>query len=81
MPAPIPSSIPLGEWSGSDATNALHQTIKEFVVQSDKQATTMIRLTRRIEILTVVMLMAVGVQIYEAWPADWRGHLERLIEP
>ena len=67
MPAPKPSSIPLGEWSGSDATNALHATIREFVDQSGKQTRTMIRLTWAIAILTVLMLVAVGIQIFQAW--------------
>lgn len=58
------SGIPLGQWSGSDATNALHKTIKDFGDKADKQTQTMIRLTWAIAILTVAMLLAVGFQIY-----------------
>ena len=57
-------NIPLGKWSGSDSTDALHATIKEFVDQSSAQTRTMIRLTVLIALLTGVMLLAVGVQLY-----------------
>ena len=55
--------IPLGEWSGSDAVRALHETIRAFVESSDRQAKAMISLTRWIAALTVAMLVAVVVQI------------------
>jgi len=59
----VESSIPLGEWSGSTATRELHATIKEFNAAATRQATVMIRLTRWILVLTVVMTTAVVVQI------------------
>jgi len=55
--------IPLSEWSGSGATRELHETMKAFVEQSDRQAKAMIRLTWAIAVLTVAMLGAVIVQI------------------
>jgi len=56
--------IPLGEWSGSNATRELHATIKEFTISSDKQARAMIRLTWAILILTALMFCGLGVQIW-----------------
>jgi hypothetical protein len=29
-------NIPLGEWSGSDATKALHETIRQYQEESNK---------------------------------------------
>ena len=63
-------NIPLDEFSGSGATKALHETIKKFVDQSDRQTRKLIGLTWAILILTVTMVAAVAVQIYEAWPAN-----------
>jgi hypothetical protein len=57
------SGIPLGQWNGSDATEALHATIKDFVETSDKQTRKMIHLTWAILVLTGVMLLEVSVQI------------------
>ncbi len=60
-------NIPLDEWSGAGATKELHETIRQFVEESGKQARTMIRLTWWISFLTVAMFLAVGVQVYFAW--------------
>lgn len=59
-------NIPLGQWSGSDATKALHDTVKDYQEQSSKQTVTMIRLTYLIAALTFVMLCGLVVQIYLA---------------
>jgi hypothetical protein len=56
--------IPLGQWSGSDATKSLKATIRQFNQQSDRQTQTMLRLTWAMLGLTVVMTVAVGVQIW-----------------
>jgi hypothetical protein len=56
--------IPMGQWSGADATHALHETIRAFGVKSDRQTRTMIGLTWAIAILTLAMLGAVAFQIY-----------------
>jgi hypothetical protein len=41
----------------------LHETIKEFNKQSEKHTAQMLRLTRVIAVLTLVMAVLVGVQI------------------
>jgi hypothetical protein len=54
---------------GSWATNALHETIKEFNEQTSLQTKQMLRLTRVMAWLTFVMLVGLAVQIYLAiWP-------------
>jgi hypothetical protein len=58
--------IPLGEWSGSDATKALHETIKEFSKASGRQTKWMLGLTWAIAVLTLVMAFGLGVQIWLA---------------
>jgi hypothetical protein len=55
--------IPLGEWSGSNATRELHETIKRFNESATRQTAIIIRLTWAIAILTAVMTVAVVVQI------------------
>lgn len=57
-------NIPLGKWSGSDATDALHQTVQDFVIASAKQTRTMIGLTRGIVVLTALLLIGLGVQVW-----------------
>jgi hypothetical protein len=64
----VQGGIPLGEWSGSDATRELHKTIKDFSDASSRQTTKMIRLTWVIVFLTVAMLIGLAVQIYLALP-------------
>lgn len=51
--------IPLGVWSGSDATDRLRQAIQEFNDASLRQAGRLMLLTWVIAILTV----GIGVQI------------------
>ena len=60
------SRIPLGQWSGSDATKALHQSINEFNEVTSKQTRTIIRLTWAILFLTAVMSVAVILQLVKA---------------
>jgi hypothetical protein len=60
------SGIPLGEYSGSKATNALHNTIKEYNEQTSEQTKTMIRLSWAMTGLAVASLVASGVQIWLA---------------
>jgi 4-hydroxybenzoate polyprenyltransferase len=57
-------NIPLGKWSGSDATDALHASIKEFNAQSGRQTKQMLRLTWVMAVLTAVMLLGLVIQIY-----------------
>ena len=58
-----PGGIPLSEWSGSGATRELQETIRDFNRAAGDQTKTIIRLTRWILGLTVVMTVAVIVQI------------------
>jgi hypothetical protein len=57
----MPSNIALGQWSGSDATNALHETIRQYQEQSNKQTKQMLKLTWAIAVLTFVMLLGLGI--------------------
>jgi hypothetical protein len=57
-------NIPLGKWSGSDAVESLHASIKEFNAQSSKQTDQMLRLTWIMAVLTLVMMLGLVVQIY-----------------
>jgi hypothetical protein len=59
--------VPIGQWSGSEATNALHETINDFNKASAWQTTWMLRLTWTMAFLTVVMAIGLGVQIWLAW--------------
>jgi hypothetical protein len=61
--------IPIGQWSGSDAVHELHETIKQFNEASSKQTKHLIILTWAIVVLTIMMLIGLGVQIYLAWIA------------
>ncbi len=58
--------IPLDEWSGSGATKALHAAVDKYAAESKRQTKHLIGLTWAIVGLTVVLLFAVGVQIYLA---------------
>jgi hypothetical protein len=61
-------NIPLGQWSGSEATNALHETIRQHQEASNRQTRQLIVLTWVMAILTFVMTVGLVVQIYLAWP-------------
>ena len=58
--------IPIGKWSGSDAVDALHNTIRDYQDTATKQTRTIIRLTWAIVTLTIAMLIGLAVQIYLA---------------
>jgi hypothetical protein len=60
--------IPLGQWSGSDATEQLTKTLIAFNEQSSKQTRQLMILTVVITVLTFIMTVGVGVQIWLAWP-------------
>ena len=57
--------IPIGKWSGSDATRELHQTIKTFNAETSRQTRTLIRLTWIIAALTFVMAIEVAWQLWK----------------
>ena len=60
----MPDNVPLNVWNGSIATEQLENTIKAFNAAADKQTKTMVRLSWAMLWLTVVMAVAVGVQIW-----------------
>ncbi len=47
--------IPIGEWSGSAATEALHQTMKEFNQEAAKQGATMVWLSYAMTLFSVCL--------------------------
>jgi hypothetical protein len=59
----VSGGIPIGQWSGSDATTQLRAAIERFNAEAGKQTQTVIALTKWMLFLTVVMTVAVGVQI------------------
>ncbi len=59
-------NIPLSEWSGSGAVRELHETFKSFSRIAERQTSTMIRLTRYILALSIIMTLAVVVQVVVA---------------
>jgi ActR/RegA family two-component response regulator len=65
----VTDNVSLSELSGSGATRELHQTIKEFNAKTSQQTHQLLVLTWVIAILTAVMAVGVGVQIYLAWKA------------
>lgn len=69
-------TIPLSELSGSGATRELHETIRQFNETTTKQTRQLLILTWVIAVLTTIMTIGVGLQIYLAWKAfaiDWQG--------
>jgi hypothetical protein len=60
------TGIPLGEWSGSDATKKLRETIEISNQQAEKQTRMMVRLTWAIFVLTFVMTIVGALQIWIA---------------
>src|SRR6266478_9228180 len=61
--------IPLGQSSGSDATNALRESIEQFNAKTARQTAWLLRLTWTLAALTLVMAIGVGVQVYIATSA------------
>ena len=57
------SGIPLGEWSGSPATDRLHETINAYNETATAQADKILRLTRQLVILTWVLVVGLAVQV------------------
>jgi hypothetical protein len=56
--------IPMGQWSGSDATDRLQAVIEENQKATERQTRTMIYLTWVMTILTVVTAAPIVVQIW-----------------
>ncbi len=53
--------IPLGQWSGSDATDRLRETLVDLNVSTERQTRTLIRLTWALVALTVVIVLLTAV--------------------
>jgi hypothetical protein len=60
------TGIPLGQWSGSDATDRLRETIEALNKHTEKQNRTMVRLTWAILALTLVTTVVGAVQVWIA---------------
>ena len=58
--------IPLGIWSGSDATDQLRTTILELNDTTARQTRQMIRLTWALVVMTGVLIVGLGYQIWLA---------------
>jgi hypothetical protein len=58
--------VSLGTSSGSNATDRLRQTIQEFTDASSRQTRRLVQPTWVIAILTFVMTVGIGVQIWLA---------------
>ena len=56
--------IPMVDWSGSGATNELHNTIKEFNESATRQTEKIVILTWVITVLTFLLFIGLVVQIY-----------------
>jgi hypothetical protein len=63
----VPDNIDLGEWSGSGATDRMHQTLDEYAKAANRQTHQLIGLTRQLVILTVVLVIGLVVQIVLAF--------------
>ena len=62
----MPDNIPLGQWSGSDATNQLHETIKKANAENAKANRTLLRLTWVLVFLTIVIVVLTLVLIFRS---------------
>jgi len=51
------NSIPLGDWSGSNATNALHETVKKNDKKANKKTNIIIILSATSVIIALVSLI------------------------
>ena len=56
-------NIPIGMWSGSDATRDLHETIRALNETATPQTRQLISLTKVLAVLATAMLLAVVVQV------------------
>ena len=61
-----PNGISLSEWSGSEATKQLEETLKRFNEETSRQTRQMLILTWIMTMLTILMTVGVVIQIYLA---------------
>ena len=57
------SGIPLSEWSGSGATERLHQSVVEYNEATKQQTDQLLRLTRQLVVLTWLLFAGLIVQV------------------
>jgi hypothetical protein len=65
----VKRGVPLGEWSGSDATERLRAVIEKQHQEAAKQTTVMVRLTWAMFALTFVTVLATIIQVVLAYSA------------
>jgi hypothetical protein len=58
---PVRGGVPLSAWSGSGATDAMHETLKAFSEEAARQNATLVRLTRALVFLTVVLVVQIAL--------------------
>ena len=55
--------IPLSDWSGSGATERLHETLVEFSAATSKQTAQLVRLTWALVVLTGLLFIGLIVHV------------------
>lgn len=55
--------IPLSEWSGSGGVERLRETVIEYSETTAKQTAQLIRLTKALVLLTVLLFVGLAVQV------------------
>jgi len=65
----VKRGVPLGEWSGSDATERLRSVIEKQHQEAAKQTTVIVRLTWAMFALTFVTVLATVIQVWLAYLA------------
>ena len=58
--------MPTGQWSGSEATNALRESLERFDARAGRQTAWLVGLTWTIAALTLVLAIGVAMQMYMA---------------
>jgi hypothetical protein len=59
------SSIPMGEWSGSDATERLRETMVELSDRTERQTRQIVVLTVALVVLTVALVVLTVVLVVD----------------
>jgi hypothetical protein len=63
----VEMGVPLGQWSGSDATNALRESIERFNARTARQTAWLVGLTWVIAVLTLALFLLTGVLVWAAF--------------
>jgi hypothetical protein len=71
------SGIPLGQWSGADATNALRETIERFNEKAAQQAEAMLKqseaMVRQTEAMLNLTWVVAGLAVVQILIGIWQG--------